>query len=331
GGGGGGDDGGGGGGGNGSTFAVLARFPADQATAVPRTSPIYATFNRAANPATVTGTSFTISDGATTLSATVSYETCNNTARLLPNAALGQSTTYTVMLSGDIQDTNGMPLIAETFSFMTSAAADTTRPTFAGAQSAAASGATAIDVTWLAATGETGSVFYDIFISQISGCYDFTAPYQTSAADVTSHQVTDLTPNTTYFFMVRARDADGNTDLNTTEVTAKTLVSFTANIWGGFVQTRCSSCHSGVAPGGGLNMDDRDTTFASWTDTPNSSNCNPVLFYIVSGSPDTSFVYRKVNDTTPPCGDRMPQGGPFLNAAQIQALADWITQGANDN
>lgn len=45
------------------------------------------------------------------------------------------------------------------------------------------------------------------------------------------------------------------------------------------------------------------------------------------GSPDMSYLYRKITGAGI-TGDRMPQGGPFLNAAQIQLVRDWIRRGA---
>jgi IPT/TIG domain len=44
-----------------------------------------------------------------------------------------------------------------------------------------------------------------------------------------------------------------------------------------------------------------------------------------------SLLWLKVSQVTPPVGERMPQGGPYLNDAAILKIADWIDQGARDN
>ncbi len=39
---------------------------------------------------------------------------------------------------------------------------------------------------------------------------------------------------------------------------------------------------------------------------------------------ETSLIYLKVSG--PPCGVRMPQGGPYLNDTQINRVARWILE-----
>jgi hypothetical protein len=51
---------------------------------------------------------------------------------------------------------------------------------------------------------------------------------------------------------------------------------------------------------------------------------------VVAGKADTSNLVRKLS-ATPPFGDRMPQGGPYLPDSTIQVIRLWINQGANDN
>ncbi len=51
---------------------------------------------------------------------------------------------------------------------------------------------------------------------------------------------------------------------------------------------------------------------------------------VVSGNANASNMYLKVTDT-PPFGNRMPNGGPFLNTTQINLIRDWINQGAQNN
>ena len=107
----------------------------------------------------------------------------------------------------------------------TSAAADTTNPTFAGATGATADSSSAIPVSWSAGSEivtAIGSIVYDIYQASTSGGQNYTSATATSSAGATSHQVTGLTASTQYFFVVRARDEAGNRDSNTVEVNATT-------------------------------------------------------------------------------------------------------------
>jgi hypothetical protein len=53
----------------------------------------------------------------------------------------------------------------------------------------------------------------------------------------------------------------------------------------------------------------------------------PGLRRVLPGDPANSYLYRKITGAGI-TGDRMPQGGPFLNDAQIKLVRDWIRRGA---
>jgi hypothetical protein len=53
----------------------------------------------------------------------------------------------------------------------------------------------------------------------------------------------------------------------------------------------------------------------------------PSLLRVAPGDPTGSYLYRKVVGSGI-TGDRMPQGGPYLNDAQIKLIRDWIRRGA---
>lgn len=110
----------------------------------------------------------------------------------------------------------------------TSATADTTPPTFAGLVSATAAGETQINLTWAAASDDisaSGDVVYLIYQSTASGGQNYAAPSYVTAAGATSFPVTGLSPGTTYYFVVRARDEANNVDGNTVERSATTPAS----------------------------------------------------------------------------------------------------------
>ena len=58
-----------------------------------------------------------------------------------------------------------------------------------------------------------------------------------------------------------------------------------------------------------------------------TSHQNPSLKRVAPGDPANSYLYRKIVGAGI-TGDRMPQGGPYLNDAQIKLIRDWIRRGA---
>lgn len=328
--------GGGGGGGGPAPFQVIFRSPPADATGVARTAIVYVRFNRAADPATVTGTNFFLTSGGNPVPATVSYSDCNFTASLTPSSPLDANATCTVNLTSGLTDGGGAPLAPETFSFTTSNFLDTTLPTFSGVSSATPTSTTSVDLSWSAATGEPSPVVYDIFVSTTSGCFNFGDPDQTTPAGATAATVTGLVPNTTYYFAVRARDAAENSDRNTAQASAKTLVSWNLNVWP-VVQNNCRSCHvsgEGSQQVPNMIMTDAAATRTAWIDVDPTCTGGSIpagAKRVVPGDPAQSFVYNKISQVTPWCGDRMPRGRPALSPADIQLFFDWIAQGALDN
>jgi hypothetical protein len=102
---------------------------------------------------------------------------------------------------------------------------DTNPPTFGGLESATALSATAIKLEWSNATDDrtpSAEIVYLIYLATTSGGQNFATPTVTTSPGVTSYTLTGLTKDTTYYAVVRARDAAGNTDANTLERSATT-------------------------------------------------------------------------------------------------------------
>jgi hypothetical protein len=49
---------------------------------------------------------------------------------------------------------------------------------------------------------------------------------------------------------------------------------------------------------------------------------------VAPGNPDASYLVRKVEGTSGISGERMPFGGPFLDAATIAQIRAWVEAGA---
>ena len=110
---------------------------------------------------------------------------------------------------------------------------------------------------------------------------------------------------------VRIQPSDGGAD-----------VGFAASVLP-LLNTHCAGCHIGVSAGG-LNFGSSPTA-ASVRDASGSSGVE-----VFPGLAAQSFLYLKTT-TTPPLGDRMPTGGPYLSDTQQNLIRDWINQGCQDN
>lgn len=93
--------------------------------------------------------------------------------------------------------------------------------------------------------------------------------------------------------------------------------SFQLNVKPIFSNNGCLSCHGG---NGGLYL----TSVASILQ---GGNHGPA---VIPGSADSSNIIRKLSPT-PPFGDRMPRGGPYLADSTVQIIRTWINEGAKNN
>ncbi len=94
----------------------------------------------------------------------------------------------------------------------------------------------------------------------------------------------------------------------------------------------CAGCHSpgGAAMLAGIPMDLRSAT--AYDDVVNQPSVqDPTWTLVVPGDAESSLLFLKVSMDDPPIGDRMPRFAPPLSAAQIEAIRDWIDQGALDD
>lgn len=96
---------------------VIATSPASDATGVAGNRDVTATFSEPVDPATVTGTTVTLSTAAgATVASTVSYEGLSRTVTVHPLAALPPATTYRVVIRGGqtgVRDVAGNPLAGD--------------------------------------------------------------------------------------------------------------------------------------------------------------------------------------------------------------------------
>ena len=109
---------------------VTFTAPANLATGVAINSKVAATFSTAMNPATISGTSFTLTGpGATPVAGAVTYAAAGTTATFTPAGNLAANTVHTATITTAVTDLAGSALASIfVWTFATGATPDTTAP-----------------------------------------------------------------------------------------------------------------------------------------------------------------------------------------------------------
>ena len=90
-----------------------------------------------------------------------------------------------------------------------------------------------------------------------------------------------------------------------------------------------AGCHARSAASGGMVLE-AGASYAQIVDHPAQENSG--LSRIAPGSPESSYLLKKIRGDADISGTRMPQDGPpFLTSAQIDGIAAWIRAGAPNN
>jgi hypothetical protein len=216
---------------------------------------------------------------------------------------------------------------------------DGTPPVFAGVDGAVKNvTAKSVELTWTAATDDKSTpeqIVYDVFQSTSSGNQNFEMPIATSDPGATSIVLQGLLANQNLFWVVRARDKAGNLSDNLQEATAKTLISFKQSIQQGIFNVHCalSGCHTGLSPTGDMDLSEGfgQNAYDDILNVP--SQGKPAIVRIKPNSVDESYLYMKITGAAGIFGTVMPpaSSGDTLSAQDIQTIADWIDEGAQNN
>lgn len=87
----------------------------------------------------------------------------------------------------------------------------------------------------------------------------------------------------------------------------------------------CTRCHIGASAPEGLRLDAADS-YSLLVGVPSAEV--PSLLRVMPGNPDESYLVLKLQGSPGIVGGQMPLGGPYLPAATIDAIRQWITDGA---
>jgi len=102
---------------------------------------------------------------------------------------------------------------------------------------------------------------------------------------------------------------------------AATFSSIQANV---FTPT-CSTCHSGASAPRGLRLDAANS-YALLVGVPSGEQ--PGVLRVKASDPDNSYLVQKIQGNATITGERMPAGLPALPQATIDAIRQWIVNGA---
>ena len=221
---------------------IVSVSPVNGGQDVPLNTQITATFNEAMEPATLSTSTFVLSEigtsGTMIIQGTVTYTAGSMTATFIPSADLSPQKIYSAKITTGVEDIamNNMAALY-TWSFTTGVDADLTPPQFLGDDPqlvASATSSNSISLSWTAATDNVtpqNQLKYVICQSTVStDCTASPFPpvggnvvFYETVGGITQLGVAGLTNSTTYYFVVRAKDSVGLVSTNTGQKSATTF------------------------------------------------------------------------------------------------------------
>jgi hypothetical protein len=212
---------------------------------------------------------------------------------------------------------------------------DSTPPTFIGSTDTTVDSlARTVTFSWAPAEDDktpVDQIVYDVYEAKSSKAQTFDRPPRASSSPgATSLTVTDLTPDTTLFWVVRARDQGGNHDSNTKESNGAISVSFVRQVQPIFTQDcAVSGCHVPGNPMAGLILAP-GFAYGALVDVRAAQSPDR---RVVPTDPTSSYLYKKISQNPPPVGWQMPAPatGSVLSTAEKELVRRWIAQGAVNN
>lgn len=234
---------------------------------------------------------------------------------------------YLVCRAGDASgntDTNKTERSATTLD-------DSTPPVFEGLKTIDNVTTTSADLSWTDAVDDKSpakDIVYEVYQATSAGQQVFSTPGFITKAGVTKASLTGLTPGTTYYWVVRAKDKAGNKDTNTNEKSGATLVSFKTNIQPIFTKNCVTECHGGTTPLQNMNL---SPGFAYSNIVGVDSLEKPGMPRVKAGDAAGSYLYAKVvGDVAIITGSPMPASAS-LPTSDKDLIKNWINQGALNN
>jgi hypothetical protein len=239
---------------------------------------------------------------------------------------------------------------------------DTDAPVFGGLQTAEASSESSADLMWTAASDNVSppsAIVYLIYIAQTPEGENFASPSVTTAPGATSHILTGLSPLTTYYIVVRAKDEAGNIDGNLVEktVTTQAAPDSTPPTFGGLVSATAASATTidlqwdaasdNETQPSDITYDIFQSTTSGGQDFMNpthTTSAGAASFTVMGLTPGTTYYYvvrardasnntdsnteersaatETIPDDTPPVTTASPPGGSHSSVQTVTLMCD---------
>jgi hypothetical protein len=224
-------------------------------------------------------------------------------------------------------------------------------PNFSGLADAQPYSAYAVTLTWSPANDDTTdppAMEYDVWYTMTSGAEDTTAAPAVSVVGTTHALVGGLAPGQKYYFLVQAKDIDGNYDGNRVELDATTNMpapparTLTTDIQP-ILRNSCADtgrCHGPISMNagmeGGMDFSTAATSAAALLGSGGSgvpAKTNPFLGRLRVKPHDSgnSFIMDKLlGILRPDDGSQMPYDNSLnpISDDDKRKIAEWIDQGA---
>jgi hypothetical protein len=203
---------------------VISTTPVHAAVGVNLNTAISATFNKVMNPATLNGSTFTLKQGTTAVTGTVTYS--GSTAFFTPAANLAPTTTYTATITTGAKDQVGNALVNDyVWSFTTGSVIDDVPPTVLATDPTNAATGVALNKKVSATFSEAMdplTINATTFVVKL-GANAIAGTVSYSGTTAVFSPVANLTANTTY----NATITTGSKDLANNALAANYVWSFT--------------------------------------------------------------------------------------------------------
>ncbi|MGA2220618.1 MAG: Ig-like domain-containing protein, partial [Verrucomicrobiia bacterium] len=298
---------------------VSSTVPANAATGVAIGGNIAAVFSEAMDPLTISTATFTLKQGTTVVTGTVTY--AGVTATFNPLNNLAPLTTYTATITTGARDLAGNALAtAFVWSFTTGAAPDTTRPTVSSTIPTNAA-------TGVAISGKIAAVFSEamdpLTISTASftlkqGTMAVTGTVSYAGVTATFNPTTDLAPLTTY----TATITTGAKDLASNALATNFVWSFTT---GTTPDTTPPTVSSTVPANGASDVSINQTINATFSEDMDPLTISTANFMLTG--PGATAVTGTV---TYVAAGKIATFTPMSNLAPGTTYTAMITTGAKD-
>ena len=193
---------------------ITSSNPSDNATSVPVTILLTATFSEQPAVSSINATTFTVKIDTTPVTGSVTFDSNTKRAIFIPASNLSYSTIYTATVTTGVEDMAGNNMQSDySWSFTTEAPPTSAPPAPTGVSATA--GNSQVTITWDAVIGATS---YNIYWSTTTGVTKTTGT-QISDITSTSYVHTGLINGTTYYYVVTTVNSFGESS-ESSEVSA---------------------------------------------------------------------------------------------------------------